>query len=231
MKKLGLEITNKISLAAALLLATGTLAQAATINTATETTGWQGLGFSDTLYLAQFDPSLGTLTGVTLHITDTEKSGITIENGASSSASITISLSGSIEVTDNNLIDSIALLNRNFGPYSLAANEGPTIPTYNQSGSDFLDLGTISATANKTAGSSDLSFYEGLGTVGIDVSAAGGWNASGSTAYSLNINEFVGEATVYATYTYTPIPVPEPSSALFLGLGGLVLAGYRRFTL
>jgi hypothetical protein len=228
MTKLASKITGKISLAAALLLAAGTLAQAATMNTATESTGWQGLGFSDSLYLPQFDTSLGTLTGVTLHITDTEESGITIENGAASSASITISLAGSVEVTDNDTIDSVALLNKNFGPYSLAANEGPTIPTYNQSGPDFLDLGTISATANKTTSSSDLSLYEGPGTVEIDVTGAGGWSASGSTAYSLNINEFVGEASVFATYTYTA--VPEPSSVLLLGLGGLALACSRRFT-
>lgn len=228
MKKFASKITGNISLAAALLLAAGTLAQASTMNTATETTGWQGLGFSDSLYLSQFDTSLGTLTGVTLHITDTEQSGITIENGAASSASITISLAGSVEVTDNDMIDSIALLNENFGPYSLAANEGPTIPTYNQSGPDFQDLGTISDTANKNAASSDLSLYEGLGTVEIDVSAAGGWNASGSTAYSLNINEFVGEASVYATYTYTSVPVPKPSGMLFLGLGGLALVWCHR---
>ncbi|MGB7748112.1 MAG: choice-of-anchor E domain-containing protein [Verrucomicrobiia bacterium] len=211
-----------------MLLAAGTLAQAASYNTATESTGWQGLGFTDTLYLPQFDTSLGTLTGVTLHITDSEQAEVTIENGSASPASITVNLAGSVEATDNDTIDSIALLDQSFGPYSLAANEGPIIPTYNGSGPDFQDLGLISDTATKTAFSSDISLYEGSGTVPIDVTGAGGWNASGSTAYSLNINEFVGEGSVYATYTYTP--APEPSSALFLGLGGLALACYRRFT-
>ena len=224
------KITGKIPLAVALLLAAGTLAQAASYNTATESTGWQGLGFTDTLYLPQFDTSLGTLTGVTLHITDTEQAEVTIENGSASPASITVNLAGSVEAKDNDTIDSIALLDQSFGPYSLAANEGPTIPTYNGSGPDFQDLGLISDTATKTASSFDLSLYEGPGTVPIDVTGAGGWNASGSTAYSLNINEFVGEGSVYATYTYTPAPTPEPSSALFLGLGGLALACYRRFT-
>lgn len=227
MKKLALKITGKISLAAALLLTTGTLAQAASYNTATETTGWQGLGFADTLYLSQFDTSLGTLTGVTLHITDAEQAEVTVENGSASPASITVSLAGSVEATDNNGIDSIAILNKNFGPYSLGANEGPTIPTYNGSGPDFQDLGLISDTATKTVSSFNLSLYEGPGTVPIDITGLGGWNASGSTAYSLNINEFVGQGSVYATYTYT---VPEPSSALFLGLGGLALVWRRRFT-
>ena len=40
---------GKISLAVGVLLAAGTLAQAASYNTATESTGWQGLGFTDTL--------------------------------------------------------------------------------------------------------------------------------------------------------------------------------------
>jgi hypothetical protein len=221
------KITAKISLSVALLLAAGVLAHAASYNTTTETTGWQGLGFTDTLYLSQFDTSLGTLTGVTLHITDTEQAEVTVENGSASPASITVTLAGSVEATDNNGIDSIAILNKNFGPYSLGANEGPTIPTYNGSGPDFQDLGLISDTATKTVSSFNLSLYEGSGMVPIDITGLGGWNASGSTAYSLNINEFVGEGSVYATYTYA---VPEPSSALFLGLGGLALACYRRVT-
>ena len=144
-----------------MLLAAGTLAQAASYNTATESTGWQGLGFTDTLYLPQFDTSLGTLTGVTLHITDSEQAEVTIENGSASPASITVNLAGSVEATDNDTIDSIALLDQSFGPYSLAANEGPIIPTYNGSGPDFQDLGLISDTATKTAFSSDISLYEG----------------------------------------------------------------------
>src|ERR1017187_1308300 len=222
------KTTGIISVTAALLLGLASLAQAASYNTATETTGLQGLSFTDTLYLPQFDTSLGTLTGVTLNISDTEQAEVTVENGSASPASITVSLAGSVEATDNNGIDSIAILNKNFGPYSLLANEGPTIPTYNGSGPDFQDLGLISDTATKTASSSDLSLYEGPGTVPIDITGLGGWNASGSTAYSLNINEFVGQGSVYATYTYTP--VPEPSSALFLGLGGLALVWRRRFT-
>ena len=221
------KITGKISLTVALLLGLASLAQAASYNTATVTTGWQGLSFSDTLYLSQFDTSLGTLTGVTLHITDAEQAEVTIENGSASAANITVILAGSVEATDNDTIDSIALLNKNFGPYTMGANEGPTIPTYNGSGPDFQDLGLISDSATKITSSSDLALYEGLGTVAIDVAGAGGWSASGSTAYSLNINEFVGQGSVYATYTYI-LPAPEPSSALLLSLGGLALLCYRR---
>ncbi|MGP8219487.1 MAG: choice-of-anchor E domain-containing protein, partial [Limisphaerales bacterium] len=184
--------------------------------------------FTDTLYLPQFDTSLGTLTGVTLHITDSEQAEVTIENGSASPASITVNLAGSVEATDNDTIDSIALLDQSFGPYSLAANEGPIIPTYNGSGPDFANLGTITSSATKTVTSFDLSLYEGSGTVPVTVDGSGGWSAEGTTAYSLIINEFAGEGSVYATYTYTP--VPEPSSVLFLGLGGLALACYRRFT-
>ena len=222
------KITAKISLSVALLLAAGVLAHAASYNTATETTGWQGLGFTDTLYLSQFDTSLGTLTGVTLHITDTEQAEVTIENGSASPASITVSLTGLVTAKDNHGISSTVDLSQDWGPYSMLGNEGPIIPTYNGSGPDFQDLGIIMSSATDTASSSDLSLYEGSGTVPIAIHASGGWNASGSTAFSLNINEFVGEGSVYATYTY--ISVPEPSSALFLGLGGLALLCYRRVT-
>jgi hypothetical protein len=222
------KTTGIISVTAALLLGLASLAQAASYNTATETTGWQGLSFTDTLYLPQFDTSLGTLTGVTLHITDAEQAQVTVENGSPDSASVTINLTGLVEAKDNVSFDSTANLSQSWGPYSLAANEGPIIPTYNGSGPDFQNLGTITSSATETVTSFDLSLYQGAGTVPIAVSGSGGWSAQGTTAYSLIINEFAGEGNVYATYTYTP--VPEPSSALFLGLGGLALACYRRFT-
>lgn len=222
------KTTGIISVTAALLLGLASLAQAASYNTATETTGWQGLSFTDTLYLPQFDTSLGTLTGVTLNISDAEQAQVTIENGSPDSASVTINLTGLVEATDNISFDSTANLSQSWGPYSLAANEGPIIPTYNGSGPDFANLGTITSSATKTVTSFDLSLYEGSGTVPVTVNGSGGWSAQGTTAYSLIINEFAGEGSVYATYTYTP--VPEPSSALFLGFGGLALACYRRFT-
>ena len=222
------KTTGIISVTAVLLLGLASLAQAASYNTATETTGWQGLSFTDTLYLPQFDTSLGTLTGVTLNISDAEQAQVTIENGSPDPASVTINLTGLVEAKDNVSFDSTANLSQSWGPYSLAANEGPIIPTYNGSGPDFQNLGTITSSATETVTSFDLSLYEGAGTVPIAVSGSGGWSAQGTTAYSLIINEFAGEGNVYATYTYTP--VPEPSSALFLGFGGLALIWCRRFT-
>ena len=67
------KTTGIISVTAALLLGLASLAQAASYNTPTEATGWLGLTFTDTLYLPQFDTSLGTLTGVTLNISDAEQ--------------------------------------------------------------------------------------------------------------------------------------------------------------
>ena len=164
MKKNELKTTAKISLAVALLLGLGSVAQADSYNTATVSTGWQGLSFTYTLYLAQFDTSLGTLTGVTLHITDTEEAGVTVENGSADSASITIELSGLVEATDGDQIDSTANLSTDFGPYSLGPNgQESGLPTYNQSGEDFQDLGTVSSEATKTASSSDFALYEGAG--------------------------------------------------------------------
>ena len=164
---------------------------------------------------------------MTLHISDAEQAQVTIENGSADPASITVQLSGHVEATDGISFDSIAILDQNWGPYSMAGNEGPTIPTYNGSGPDFQNLGTITSSATKTVASFDLALYEGAGTVPIAVTGSGGWSASGSTAYSLNINEFAGDGSIYATYTYTP--VPEPSTILLLGLGGLALTFRRRF--
>jgi len=229
MKKLASKNTGKITLAVALLLAAGTLAQADTMDTPTVSTGWKGLPFDNSLYLQQFNSSLGTLNSVTLHFTAVEQAGVTVENGASSGASVTISLSGNVETSDNHF-DSIAVISGFYGPYSLGANENaPGLPVYNGSGPDYADLGVITATKVKTVTiSSGLSDYIGNGTVAFDVAGAGGWSAAGTTAYSLIINNFQGEGNVYLTYDY--LAVPEPTSAMFLGLGGLALACYRRYT-
>ena len=111
------KTTGIISVTAVLLLGLASLAQAASYNTATETTGWQGLSFTDTLYLPQFDTSLGTLTGVTLNISDAEQAQVTIENGSPDPASVTINLTGLVEAKDNVSFDSTANLSQSWGPY------------------------------------------------------------------------------------------------------------------
>jgi hypothetical protein len=235
MKKL-LSTANKLFLVGALSIGLTSSVRAATAsyNTATASTGWQSLGFDPiTLYCAQFDSSLGLLLSVTLHMTAYERAGLSIENGATSSANIRVSLAGVVEATDGTL-DAMANLAKNFGPYSLAASGDPQGPpiAYDQSGSDFADLGTLSNTKTSTANiTTGLAPYIGLGTVAVDVSGSGGWSASGSTAYSLNITAFQGEGEVYLTYDYIPV-VPEPSTGLLLGLGfgGLILVWRRRFT-
>jgi hypothetical protein len=181
--------------------------------------------------LEQFDSTLGTLTGVTLHLTATAQAGVTIENGALDPANaITINLAGVVEaIGPNGDLDALSNIAHLWGPYSLAASDDPQGPPilYDRDGADYLNLGTLSNSKNSNSSTAtNLSQYIGNGTVPVDVTGTGGWSAAGTTAYSLDINQFQGRGDAYLVYTYTPIP--EPTGSWLCVLGALVLFGRRR---
>ena len=230
MKHLESKITGKISLAVALLLATGTLAQADTIaytDSVSGVTDW-----SQALVFPQL-PSYYTLTGVTIDLSSTFSSAFTITNiggttwGSSSSArrNLNIFLGSSpvdqaVDANNPNEPGSpwLSLL-------STPLNIGNLAPGTNKSGTETGSAGPNEAnyTDNPT-----LSYFSGNGNVSLDLFTQSGFTMIIHNGNSYDSSELTS-ATVTGIITYDYI-VPEPSTFAMLGFGGLALVCYRRFT-
>ena len=232
MKKLASKITGKISLGVALLLATGTLAQADTIsftNSVSGSTDW-----SKQLGITQFDSTWGTLVSVTIDLSASFNSSFTITNiGGStfinpSSARRTLDVFLGFSAVDlaidaqnpNGAGNSwltwvsspLSLNNLAPGNYVSAVRSGNNGPN-----EGFYTDGTT------------LVYFTGTGTTLLDLYTTSGFlmQLTGGTDYS-SAQTTSANVTGIVTYDFTPDPIPEPSSALFLGFGGLALILMRR---
>jgi hypothetical protein len=222
----------------AALLATTALASAAVITQTASfgpsKTNWGTSGTSGTDYVpsqvlnfAGFNPSLGTLTGVSIVATESLTGSLDITNNGASSSEVTSTIENTEEVA------------------GLPGVPDVTKKKYQATGTDSTgysaDLGSgkssasgpLSATTSTTiAVTTDLSAYEAawsadVGDLGqVLTSAADG---DGSATYTDN-----GEVKLTVTYTYTPSqtspppPVPEPASLALLGSGLMGMGVLRR---
>lgn len=175
---------------------------------------------AQTIQLSQFDPSLGTLTGVTFNLTSTlSETGLSLsvspqENGSDGSASAdftltiddgitsgalfdqtfihSVSCSGSGPCTNADTTFDFEIFDDAFSAAVLAGYQG--MSTYNVTVSQLIDLSATSA------GGSDSGF--------ASASFAGGWQGS-----------------IAVTYTYDEVVVPIPAAAWLFGSGLLGLLG------
>lgn len=230
MTKLASKNTGKISLAVALLLAAGTLAQANTVTYANVApinltlTDW-----ANTLALPQFNPALGTLNSVSFSFNAGMSTTLTVQNQSPS-----LNSSGSAHTELQLFVDDAGL--------NLMGAGNPWFDM-NSASFNFSNLAPLSTvnsallnkSQNNQSGSSPytdsivLSEFTGSGNYLLDAHTyTQAWIAySGGNSIAIQVTDAYLNGSV--TYDYTA-PVPEPSSALFLGLGGLALLGYRRFT-
>ena len=179
---------------------------------------------STTVNLSQFDPSLGTLTGVELELNATEQADVTAENDSVSSGSMSVNLSGNVQGKGPGAIAPIVtlIMGTSAGPVSVSGTDG--VPG---SGPDFHDFGSLSDTeSDSSSTASNLATYTGLGTVGFQITGSGGFSVSGVSDSTIHVTDFgaSGDATVIYTY----IPVPEPSSIVLAAFGFLGIAAWRR---
>ena len=173
------------------------------------TTSTGAVPFTDNFTLQEFDTTLGTLTGITITLSDTATAEVDVFNSTSTAqgftnatASIPLNLTGPASVSVNTT--AVA------GPIAGTANPGvnafPGIP------------GTGSGSTN--VASANFGSYEGVGTTFASFSVASSTgNFSGTSVPGVF---FGGSATVGAvttiTYTYTPSTgTPEPSTMALLG--------------
>jgi hypothetical protein len=205
----------------------------------------------------QFDPSLGTLTGVMITLSGTTERDILFQNlSPSSGATLVVaagnwttqySLTGpdgtSLSGTDSN--NRIALTTQAWG------HEGPTTAVDNGNGTTTIagttftnqhlaivsggpsvygDVATYYALTSIPTQSETLTSGLGtfLGTSTFMTNTSLGYSASGGNNYTA-FNTFA-DATVTVTYDYSPVPLPAAAWLLGSGVVGLVGLGRRRRT-
>lgn len=183
------------------------------------------------LSFAKFNTALGTLTSVMVQLTGDVTGQVQLENmDTSRSHTVTGNLSAQIEVDGPAAIGPIVvvvpLASQSF---TLGKYDG----TLNYGGTSGVTAANLSANQSKTGAiqAQDFSYFEGPGSVSLDVAATGVSTATGSGNVS---SQFAtnADAAVLVTYTYTiadpPAPVSEPPALPLLGAGVLGLAGIVR---
>lgn len=177
------------------------------------------------LNLNQFDPLLGTLTGVSFQLTDLLTGSFNVYNSAGSSATVHSSSDyGQFIFLGTGAPGTLSTSMLNPIPTTPATGFAGTAipPTTSQT---FLVTSTsLSPLAADL--SSAASFFTGTGTVSgyvvdnFNVSVSGG-------SYSLDSALMTASGEAAITYFYSVTSTPEPSTLALAGLGGLGL--WRQF--
>lgn len=202
-------------------LALGTPSQAATVTYDSATVTGEAIPFSTVLAVQQFNPSLGTLTGVQLSVDATVTGSVAVTNISSGALTFTnafISVPLTSTGPDGTIASTVTMAIDAAG--TAAANTTTTFP--------------VTASSQGFANATTFSAYEGTGTFNATL-AATSLSFGGTPGPGGQNNLFFGGAAtaggfVDVTYTYTPgTPVvPEPASMALLGIGMVSLLSWRR---
>jgi len=188
-------------------------ALADSITTPSESFSLSGLGATEIVHFAQFDPSLGNLTSVAIEGTSTlSLAGSANQSGGGSFCQYApLAVVGS--VTAGKLVQVT-----NFGVFGVGGGTPPACPPH------------LSVSDSKTSSwgpdglPSPYDAFSGMGTVPITFSLAQASSAGNGTISSAG---WSGSAEL--VYTYTPASaVPEPSTLLLFGNGALGLIAVLR---
>jgi hypothetical protein len=175
--------------------------------------------WSDTLQVAQFDSSLGTLNSVTISFAGSNTGTLAAENLAATAGTMT--LEGTATYTLSSAVwnfTGAAIASRTFAAGAFDGN----INYAGTSGATFANAtGSYSNNLSLTSG---LSAFIGTGNLSFGVNTVGGSSYSGTGAAVAKFDQSA-DARVTVTYNYTAVSgVPEPESYAML-LAGLAAVG------
>ena len=203
--------------AAALSMAAGS-ASAATVMFTSNVISLQPTNFDSTLFLPQFDSSLGTLQSVSVTLFGNLMGTVQAESLDASPSTINTNLSSILTLSrpaGGGVIVITTPLAAN--SFNASAFDG-TIDFAGTSGITYPGLTAMANNTTLLTALADLALFTGLGTVNADLSAVGASSANGAGNI---VTQFNTQAGAYAevTYTYATPGIPEPATWAFMIMG------------